>query len=108
MITEKQINEIVSLYTKFGWTTRRILLSGPHFAANAESLRKKYEPAEVVESKIDAVWFSRPSEGEKEAWELRRVSETPYALFELFESDDEEEIRDETRSEMEERMGQAL
>ena len=108
MINEKQINEIVSLYTKFGWTTRRILLSGPHFAANADGLRKKYEPAVVVESTIDAVWFSRPSEGEKEAWELRRISETPYALFELFESDDEDEIRNETRSEMEERMAQAM
>jgi hypothetical protein len=40
----------------------------------------------------------------REAWELRLISETPYALFEAFEEDETEEQREEVRREMEARM----
>jgi hypothetical protein len=50
------------------------------------------------------LWFSRPSHAGREAWELRLVSETPYALFETFEPDEAEYERVELRREMEARL----
>lgn len=60
--------------------------------------------AEVRDSDFDALWFSRPSHAEREAWELRLISEQAYALFEAFEADETEEDRREARLEMENRM----
>ncbi len=50
------------------------------------------------------MWFTRPSAEGREAWELRLVGDTPYALFELFEPDEEEEDREDVRREMEARL----
>lgn len=99
MMTIEQIQDILSLYQKHGWKLRRILLT--------EKLKKQLGEfnfeTEVVDGKVDAAWFSRPS-GDKEAWELRKLSQTPYALFETFEEEDEEEVREEIRREMEARL----
>ena len=46
----------------------------------------------------------RPSHQQREAWELRLLSETQYALFETFEADETEEQREEMRQEMEARL----
>lgn len=100
MITGEQIQDILSLYRKHGWKLRRVLLTEQLKKDLADSIFD----AEVVESEVDAVWFSRPSGEGKEAWELRRLSETPYALFEIFEDDDEEEVREEIRCEMEAKL----
>lgn len=99
MINAEQIQEILSLYKKYGWKLERILLT----AKLKKTLDNFTADAEIIESEIDAAWFSRPS-GEKEAWELRRLNNTPYALFETFETDDEEEVREEIRREMEARL----
>ena len=56
------------------------------------------------DSDVDALWFTRPSAEGREAWELRLVGDTPYALFELFEPDEEEEDREDVRREMEARL----
>jgi hypothetical protein len=53
---------------------------------------------------MDAMWFARSSSGGREAWELRLVGDTPYALFELFEADETEEAREEVRREMESKL----
>ncbi|HEX8335334.1 MAG TPA: hypothetical protein VF621_01310, partial [Pyrinomonadaceae bacterium] len=58
----------------------------------------------AAESDVDAMWFTRPSAEGREAWELRLVGDTPYALFELFEHDEEEEDREDVRREMEARL----
>jgi len=58
----------------------------------------------VKDSVVDALWFARPSHGQREAWELRLLSETQYALFETFEADETEEQREEMRQEMEARL----
>ncbi|HRH46213.1 MAG TPA: hypothetical protein PKY82_31505 [Pyrinomonadaceae bacterium] len=101
MISAQQIQDILSLYTKFGWTLRRVLLS-PKLKQNlGDSAQKLFPSAEIIQSDIDAVWFSRASGKDKEAWELRRLSETPYALFEIFETNDDAEFCEETRREME-------
>jgi hypothetical protein len=60
--------------------------------------------AELRHSDFDALWFARLSHAGREAWELRLVSEQPFALFEAFEADESEEDREEARLEMENRV----
>lgn len=64
------------------------------------------EQVRVREASVDALWFVRASHEGREAWELRLVAETPYALFELFEPDEAEEDREDVRREMEARLGE--
>ena len=95
--------EIVGVYSKHGWQLRRILLR----PETQTEFDQKLAGAQVsvVEAAIDAIWFSRPSHSGREAWELRVLSENPYALFETFEADEtSEEDRDDVRQEMENRM----
>lgn len=63
-----------------------------------------FESVTVEPAPLDALWFSRPSTNQREAWELRLVAESPFALFETFEPDETEEQREEMRREMEARM----
>ena len=104
MIKARQIAEILSLYKKHGWILRRVLLSDELKTSLADSLGELFGATQIRSSEIDAVWFSRASKAAQEAWELRRLSETPYALMEIFDEDDEEEIREETLSEVESRL----
>ena len=104
MIKAAQIAEILSLYKKHGWILRRVLLSDALRKSLADSLGELFGAAQLRSSEIDAVWFSRASKADQEAWELRRLSETPYALMEIFDEDDEEEIREETLAEVESRL----
>jgi hypothetical protein len=67
---------------------------------NAQLLDK----VSVKEASFDALWFSRPSHNNREAWELRLLSQTQYALFEAFEPDETEEEREDVKLEMEARM----
>ena len=104
MISETQIKDILALYAKFGWTLRRVLLS-PNLKTNlGDSIHKLFASAEIIDSEIDAAWFSRPSGKDAEAWELRRLSETAYALVEVFDNEDEEEVREEIRHELEAKL----
>lgn len=104
MITAKQIQDILSLYAKFEWKIHRVLLTKKLRQSLADSVERLFDSVEIVDSEIDAVWFSRPSGKENEAWELRRLSEMPYALFEIFEVEDDEEVREEARREIEARL----
>jgi hypothetical protein len=92
---------IIALYERHGWTLKRALLSSDTRAAIDESI---FNNAAIVDSDFDALWFARPSHAEREAWELRLVSEQQYALFEAFEADEGEEDREEARLEMENKM----
>ena len=104
MIGESQIAEILSLYRKHGLILRRVLLSDPlkdHLSAAANGL---FGETEIRSSEIDAAWFSRKSKTGEEAWELRRLSETPFALLEIFDEEDDREIREEALAEVESRL----
>lgn len=95
------IREIVATYQKHGWQLRRVLLRPETgFESGTDSLLAD----QVEEAAIDALWFSRASHGGREAWELRLLSENPYALFETFEKDETEEQRQEMRREVEARL----
>ncbi|MBD0372812.1 MAG: hypothetical protein ICV60_18350 [Pyrinomonadaceae bacterium] len=98
-----QFTEIIANYRKHQWALRRVLMRASTRAEIGDAMTI-FEGAPVEEAEIDALWFARPSHAGREAWELRLVAETPYALFETFEPDEPEEEREELRREMEARL----
>ena len=92
--------ELVATYRKHGWELREALLR-PATLAEIQSLLGELP---VREAECDALWFSRPSHQNREAWELRLLAQTQYALFEAFEPDETEEERDEVRREIEAKL----
>lgn len=104
MITEAQIAEILSLYKKHGWTLSRVLLSAELEKNLSENGGKLFGAVETVSSQIDAAWFTRLSKNNNVAWELRHLSSAPFALFEVFGADADEDFRREKLSEMENRL----
>jgi hypothetical protein len=100
----ERISETIDTYRKHGWRLARVLLCPETLALITEREREIFEDAILKEAVVDALWFSRPSHAGREAWELRLVSETPYALFETFEMDEAEEDREDVRLEMEARL----
>jgi hypothetical protein len=102
----KKFDDAHATYTRHGWRLVRVLARAetlPEFGADAGG-GAQYKGAPVTESDVDAMWFTRESQGGREAWELRLVADTPYALFELFEPDEPEEDREDVRREMEARL----
>jgi hypothetical protein len=104
MSQPKRISETINIYRKHGWRLERVLLCAETLAEITNAEREIFEDAAVEEGIVDALWFSRPSHAGREAWELRLVAETPYALFETFEMDEAEEDREDVRREMEARL----
>ncbi|HLN97477.1 MAG TPA: hypothetical protein VK208_03245 [Pyrinomonadaceae bacterium] len=101
------IKEIVATYEKHGWHLRRLLLRPDTRKELDSEFISGYPPlagVRVEEAAIDALWFSRPSQAQREAWELRLLAENPFALFETFETDETEEQREDVRREMEARL----
>lgn len=96
--------ELVATYRKYGWELQGALLqpaTQSEFHTEEPDLLKTVA---VREATFDALWFSRPSHDQREAWELRLLAQTPYALFETFEHDETEEERQDVKHEMEARM----
>lgn len=96
--------EIIATYQRHGWQLRRALLTAETHTASEVADDETLKNIETREAPVDALWFSRPSHAEREAWELRLVSETQYALFETFEKEELEEDREDVRREMEARL----
>jgi hypothetical protein len=79
MITEAQIAEILSLYKKHGWTLSRVLLSAELEKNLSEKAIKLFGPA-------------------------GHLTTAPFALFEVFGADADEDFRREKLLEMENRL----
>jgi hypothetical protein len=107
MIGADLISEILSVYRKHGWTLRRVLLS-EDLAGGLRDTEDLFGTVETCTSPLDALWFSRASKGTLEAWELRYLSNTPYALVEVIERDTENDAREEIFAETEKRMLNAV
>jgi hypothetical protein len=104
VINERQVKETLLQYERHGWNLRRVLLSAESFGTLTEASRKTlFGETEIVSAASDAAWFSRPSLNSfgNEAWELRNLSGLPFALIEVFEAEDDEEVRGEARADME-------
>lgn len=90
MIEIAAINEIVGQYEKHGWKLRRALLS-----KDWALLAPRFDPSiDVIESDLEALWFSRKSHPESEAWELRRLTGSPFALIAVVATDASDEDRE--------------
>ena len=96
--------ELIATYQRHGWELKRVLIKPATRNDLGEQMAGLFNAAGLVEAEFDALWFARPSQGNREAWELRLVAEQPYALFAAFESDETEEEREEARLEMEHQM----
>jgi hypothetical protein len=100
-----QFRETLSTYRKYGWQLARVLMRPDTLAElRAAAGGEEFESLAPRESTVDAMWFVRPAAGGRESWELRLVSESPYALLEIFEPDEAEEDREDVRREMEAKM----
>lgn len=108
MINVSQIREILSQYEKYGWNLERVLLTENLREKVYAELKEDFSPAEIISSEIDAAWFSRTAKNGGETWELRHLSPNPYALLEVFDEEDDENVRDETLMELEERLKETL
>jgi hypothetical protein len=103
MNSAAQFDEIIKRYRTHGWRLARALLTA-ETRAHLNLTEMLLAEGSVEEFTINALWFARASHGGREAWELRLVADTPYALFETFEADEMEEDREEVRREMQARM----
>ncbi len=101
MIGEREIREILTQYEKHGWSLRRVLLSAEIKGNLPPTL---FGQTEIVASDVNALWFSRASFEGRETWELRHLSNAPFALVEVFEIDDDEDAREDARYEMQTRL----
>ena len=104
MKTLELIKKIIATYQRHGWQLRRVLLHPGTRAEIDHQARELFKEVRFVDAEFDALWFARPSHQGREAWELRRLAEQPYALFEAFEPDETEEEREAALREMENRM----
>lgn len=87
MIAAYEIGEIIAVYRKHGWILRRVLLSAALKTQVGSDLSHLIDGVQVIDSDIDAAWFSRPPKPGGVAWEIRHLSETPYALLEKVDED---------------------
>lgn len=108
MKTANLFLELVSTYRKHGWELRTALMQAATLAEFHSQETELLKKVPVKEAGFDALWFSRPSHNNREAWELRLLAQTQYALFETFEADETEEEREDMKREMEARMREYL
>jgi hypothetical protein len=104
MIKPETIAEILALYRKHGWTLRRVLLSDELRVHLTDALPTLFSGAEIVSARVNGLWFSRAARGAGETWELRRLSDAPFALVKVFEADVDPQTREEVLSETQDRL----
>ena len=103
MNSQELFKEIISTYQRHGWELKRVLITPTTRNGLAEDAELTNQ-ASLIDAEFDALWFARPANAGREAWELRLLAEHPYALFAAFEADETEEERAEARLEMEHQM----
>lgn len=98
MTNDAAVAAIIEQYESHGWKLRRVLLS-PEMDGSAG-----FGDAEVRTSEQGGLWFSRRSQPDREAWELRRVSASPFAVIQIVPDGLTAQERDELLGEAEARM----
>lgn len=90
MIDAGDIGEIIAVYEKHGWILRRVLLSPALKKRVSENIAHFIVGMKVIDSDMDAAWFSRPQKQGGVPWEIRHLSETPFALLENIDDESAE------------------
>lgn len=98
------IADILAVYRKHGWELRRALLTPESANELEQDSAALFGDAPVFEFGKDAVWFSRRSGKDGEAWEIRLLSATPFALIDVFEADQDDDAREAIRHGMEQKL----
>src|SRR5258706_16449892 len=97
MTKAELFRDVVRTYLQHGWELKSVLLRPQIRDEIMAEEAPLLQGLKIDESSVDALWFSRASHEGREAWELRILAETQYALFENFEVDETEEQRAEMR-----------
>lgn len=103
MIGREELAAILEQYRRHGWEPRRLLFSAE---PDAELLTLLPADVERAEAAVDALWFTRRSREGEEAWELRRLTGSPYALVEVIADGTEDAEREELLTAAAERMAE--
>ena len=103
MTTHETIADMIEQYEKHGWKLRRVLLT-QDLAGSLSDMISLFGDMEVRTGAIDGLWFSRRSMPDREAWELRRISASPFALVEVIPDGLSDRERDELLIQAEDRM----
>lgn len=104
MIKVESIRDILAQYEKHGWNLRRVLLLPETRKTLADELVSLFGETEIILADIDAAWFTRPAANNREAWEIRHLSVRPFALFEAFEYDADQDHCQAVRKSLETRL----
>lgn len=99
-----EITSIIDQYARHEWVVRRVMLSPASVAALGADLASLYANIEIIESANEGIWFSRRTLPDREAWELRRLSGSPFALVAVLEDSFSNEEREDILSSIEHRM----
>lgn len=98
------IKAIVEQYAKHDWIVRRAMLSPASIAVFGSDLASLYAGVEIIESANEGIWFSRRTLPDREAWELRRLAGSPFALVAVLEDSFSAEEREDVLSSVQRRM----
>lgn len=90
MTDASTIAEIIKTYQKYGWILRRVLLTSESGKKLQQHKNTIFGDAAIVDSVIDAAWFSRPPKSGGVAWEVRYLGDIPFALLEKVDEEDEQ------------------
>lgn len=104
MTNPDSIRETIALYEKHGWSLRRVLLSQELSARLGADISDLFKGIRVIPSDLDAMWFSRRSRPNQEAWELRSLGSTPFALVEVVHDTAGDDEREEVLSRTEKKI----
>lgn len=96
------LKETIAQYEKHEWKLRRVLT----VYELTPALKELVGDAEVELSVQNALWFSRRSLPDREAWELRRLGGSPFALVTVIPDDADDDEREAMLAEIEEEMAE--
>ena len=87
MIDDLTVRGLIAQYERFEWRLHHVLLTPETQSALYASFKELFGNVEVIESDINAIWFSRPAQNGRLAFELRALGNTPFALVDSSEPD---------------------
>lgn len=103
---QKSVEEIIRQYERNGWGLRRVLIT-PARSGEFSSLSALGVPVNAA-AELDALWFSRARADGRVAWEIRHLSDLPYAIVEVLDGMIDDDNLEKALSSAEQKMKEAL